>query len=734
MTTITFTFDGTKFDYSIDIDGSSPVIIPDQSAIISTPDLVSRFFADIVKDGQGSGTNLTDFMQRAYRYNGTAWQRTLNDLETRLFGNPAIDIKTTKYKNILRNSTIGFNISNTRISDARNVFWESGMSSKNIMAAEEDKLNKIQTPAAQLDSLGKESHNSYWPTDISIIFDSSFLQGIGFPEGMRWEYYPGVGVRITYSNGAGYIVFTVKPGLSNVDTKRQNGENGKYLEGNNYKNDKIKKDTSMTNEVFIKYVETKEFGDVAQVLVYLAFVLVKFSETPSIPKTSSVMITTDGVVHFLNCYFNLSSIYTGSRIGVESGHCTLYSYLAGDVDLKLKFQNMIENYYLRIKSQLSATRFGFNIMRINPSQFWYYRSDGARIKKTNGAFQLSSDKKNTVQGFFQAKNDIINQLLERLEGLKVALLGIADVIDYTIRDAADAYINTQFEEWTGQVNHDCNINQVLTKLDSSQYILHPGVDQHLGDILTEYTQIIAGGILPASILQLIEFVKSGGAIDVDISGGGKQRLIRKSNINLSGGGDQPRHGSYYDYIFLCYTNYLLQGKNFDDEFAFLYDYVVSQNINSITFPGFQEWFNKEKISDNYIYTNGIYLQQFVYFADDYNTEMLNLQKELDNKSKSNWWDKRADQEHKAQGSGIGEWEDYSQGFSQGSVSGVHASPYSVTASLTPIRNNPNLDKSKIGGKRRTMKIKKYLKNNRRKTIRKNKKTIRKNKKTHKYKS
>jgi hypothetical protein len=53
-------------------------------------------------------------------------------------------------------------------------------------------------------------------------------------------------------------------------------------------------------------------------------------------------------------------------------------------------------------------------------------------------------------------------------------------------------------------------------------------------------------------------------------------------------------------------------------------------------------------------------------------------------------------------------------------------------------NNQKPFTSSKGGKRRTMKVKKYLKNNRKKTIRKNKKTIRKtirkSKKTRKFKA
>jgi hypothetical protein len=146
---------------------------------------------------------------------------------------------------------------------------------------------------------------------------------------MSWVYQPVGGgaaaggregrVTITYSDGA-HLTFNVQKGATNDDVKKSNKPNNSdYLEGNTFKNDRINNTTDESE--IIKYVETKEFGDVAQVLIYLDFVLNNRED-----RTNSVMITTDGVVHFLNCYFNLSSIYTGSRKGVQSGCCTLYSY------------------------------------------------------------------------------------------------------------------------------------------------------------------------------------------------------------------------------------------------------------------------------------------------------------------------------------------------------------------------------------------------------------------------
>ena len=52
---------------------------------ISQEELQNRFYADIVKDGQGAGTNLIKTMSKIYTYSGGDWQTTLNALEKKLF-------------------------------------------------------------------------------------------------------------------------------------------------------------------------------------------------------------------------------------------------------------------------------------------------------------------------------------------------------------------------------------------------------------------------------------------------------------------------------------------------------------------------------------------------------------------------------------------------------------------------------------------------------------------------
>ena len=662
---ITFGFDRTKLTR----DGTP--IADTNSTIVDQGELKIRFFADILKDGLDT-TAFNNKIASIYRFPSKfKWKPQLEDIEEKVFENESIKEKTTLLKNIIKTSTVGSNI---KISDATNVFWESGFGSAKIMATPDP--TKYQTPAAQLDSLSKEDANAYWPTDYGVTFDNKFLEEIGFPAGMSWVYQPGGGgaagggegtVTITYSDGS-YLVFNVKKGDTNDNVKDLNIGNKNYLEGNTFKNDKIN-NTSDKNEI-IKYVETKEFADVAQVLVYLDFVLAHLN-TES--RTSSVMITTDGVVHFLNCYFNLSSIYTGSRRGVETGCCTLYSYLAGPVDLKKKFENMIENYYLRIKSQLTATRFGLLIMGQNPSQFWYY-CNRRGITKTNGAYKLKPDQEVNVKAFFTDIIDIIDSRITRLNDLKDQVLGIAA----TFEGDDSAAFDTEFARWSQAVDTQCKIPQILTKLTNGQYILHPIGERQVpfGDILRSYTHsFITGEMDIATIQQLQHAIKAGHTIEIDNIGlaGGRHRAIRKSNNNLSGGGgpggDPGREGSYYDYIFLCYVkDTMFPGVSIDnqrvassslsspppksiadysDEFALLYDWTASQidpNTGHIRLPGFYDWFgytnrNGDYVSgktDKAIYSEGKKLQQYVYFADNYDDEVRQLTAEEDSFKNSVW--------------------------------------------------------------------------------------------------
>jgi hypothetical protein len=67
----------------------------------------------------------------------------------------------TELKNILKSSTIG---SNTKISDATHVLWESGFNSKDV--CRRDDFTRIRTSAATLDPISKDHYDELFNEDI----------------------------------------------------------------------------------------------------------------------------------------------------------------------------------------------------------------------------------------------------------------------------------------------------------------------------------------------------------------------------------------------------------------------------------------------------------------------------------------------------------------------------------------------------------------------------------------
>jgi hypothetical protein len=104
---------------------------------------------------------------------------------------------------------------------------------------------------------------------------------------------------------------------------------------------------------------------------------------------------------------------------------------------------------------------------------------------------------------------------------------------------------------------------------------------------------------------------------------------------------------------LCYVkdNMFPGGRSiatYKDEFAFLYDWTASQidpNTGPIQLPGFYQWFNVvidgngtiiSGKTDEAIYSEGEKLQEYVYFADDYTVEEIQLTAEARSREWSGW--------------------------------------------------------------------------------------------------
>ena len=245
------------------------------------------------------------------------------------------------------------------------------------------------------------------------------------------------------------------------------------------------------------------------------------------------MITTDSVVLLFCILLHLSCVYTGSREGVESGHCTLKHYLAGDVDYALKLKTMIDNHYNRIKSQLAATKLGLLIMKKDKSKFWYYRFSREKIAKTLGSYSLSKGD--------AAKISQIDELFQ----------AVIDNIDDRLRDARDIYngfdknadddgeVDSKFTTFCVEIN-PYKYNQLLTRLNTGSYVLHPS------DLLEQYTSIIDPTITIPNLDEVIDaaFIKDG--------------------ITIQQGGGYDDNGYFYEDAEIYYfENDIKNEKNVD---------------------------------------------------------------------------------------------------------------------------------------------------------------------------
>ena len=67
------------------------------------------------------------------------------------------------------------------------------------------------------------------------------------------------------------------------------------------------------------------------------------------------MITTDSVVYFLCKILNIPAVYTGSREGVKSGHCSLKYFNVGEPDYALNLKNLLMREVQRIKQHNTST-------------------------------------------------------------------------------------------------------------------------------------------------------------------------------------------------------------------------------------------------------------------------------------------------------------------------------------------------------------------------------------------
>lgn len=482
--------------------------------IITPEDLQKRFIADIIKDAivKGGVTNIDTWMSYCYA-DGNVPSITkpshvhfLHNFDERIFTNSQINPNEIVYKNVLKLSTLGY----TQISDATEVFWESGYSAESLLRSENYHL--VTTAASVMDSLSKPAGNIIFPPpDHKITFNPSFTHGLGFPDGVSWAAKTksdGDGqpanavfdVTIKYGTNAG----TINAPNIMKNTVGREGNFKEYGQGNAVKNDKINALTrgaggreiplnAETRAEFIKHTMTKEFGDVAQVFMYLAYILLyqpiykpdgDLQLIMREQKNATTMITTDSVVYMFCALLNLTCIYTGTQKGRVSGSCILRHYIAGDVNYVLKLNNMAKLHYNRIIENNSQIAFGLNLMMQDLGAFIYFRVEYGKMKRTFGHYNTNDPaKKDAIAELFRGKIELIQNANALAAAVYSAFNAKLDATPLEAVDYNETFVKTNYDALCLELDQQI-CSQDITKLKTKSYCLNPG------DLLNRFSLIV----------------------------------------------------------------------------------------------------------------------------------------------------------------------------------------------------------------------------------------------------
>jgi hypothetical protein len=321
----------------------------------------------------------------------SAYETLLAALEKVLDTDPNIKAKTTELINQPKLSTVG---SNTKISDAMHVFWESGFGSELIMRSKG--YMNILTPAAIMDPLGKEAPNAYFPpAHLNIVFDKTFTKRLGFPD-TQWGCFSGVvSIQYTQLTNSPQVILSHPFSENTTKAEVKASQFAEYVKGNKEKNADILKykqsgfnpDLTIKDKAdimeIIKILETKELGDVAQVWLYLAYLI---ENNLLAQRETALMITTDSVVYLFCQLLGLSCAYTGSRAGVESKNCTIYHYVAGPVDYQAKIANMLTNAWDIMAQKITSQKFivASVVASGEAMNFWYMGYRNGKLSEIQG--------------------------------------------------------------------------------------------------------------------------------------------------------------------------------------------------------------------------------------------------------------------------------------------------------------------------------------------------------------
>ena len=380
MTTYTFIYDYKDSRFKVKIKNAPN---PDKivtlnlniEAALNTGKAISRTVYDIMKDAAEDPRvlNIKEYISKTFFQGefGGSYTKALQDLENESFFMGDEDVHFNKCKT---STDGGPSIITLAAITATNILYESGLGPEKICATPIQELNIWYTPAARLDSADKVtcSGNHYFPDKKNtIIFDQSFTSRLGFPHNLEWSASDisetidkpkhKVTIRASkYINPSLQVVIDLK---TNTLSPKTTGLAFYSLAGNKKKNKALNKATStdikQETEIF-KYLLLKELGDVAQVWLYYALLIVNLYLTKPEPekvieeeiekeKNDYLMLTTDSIVYFLCKVLQLPAGYTGSRTGVTKGNCTVKYFKMGPLDYKKHLKNLLNMESNRIK-------------------------------------------------------------------------------------------------------------------------------------------------------------------------------------------------------------------------------------------------------------------------------------------------------------------------------------------------------------------------------------------------
>ena len=348
----TFTYENSQLMYKKNNEQGRPIITNG----LNKQELIERFYGDIYKDFRVSADVNTSRsiinncfknpMQKTIDENllktiyDTHWPGWTNGTKT------DIQKKTEFYPPLLRLTTD--NSISTQISEATFAFQESGYPANDIL--KNPNITKIVTPATILDTAGTNYKNVlYFPdnNDVEIVFDELFFDALGFPKGTFWStkllkkpIIPEYNVIIQYpTSPLSKIDSTVKPISTNSTSSAENIQDRfsdfkNYSKGNDLKNIDLE-NIKLGCDEKIKIFVTKELGDVAQVLMYLAYMIVNNIKDQD--RRDLVMITTDKVVFYISAILNVPCICTANQGSQEDKTCQPVYFRTGPVN----YENII---------------------------------------------------------------------------------------------------------------------------------------------------------------------------------------------------------------------------------------------------------------------------------------------------------------------------------------------------------------------------------------------------------